>query len=101
MCLMHQGPLAATEMRVESEKSTPILTAFPDKTLSRTFSYCLLHHTPDLLPPLTFPPILFFNYVDFCCYKLQRKRVSIQAPGTIVLSGTRRVCRKSFQIKIG
>lgn len=101
MCLMHQGSLVATEMRTESEKSTPMLAAFPDKSLSRTFSYCLLHHTTNCLPPHTCPPILFFNYVDFCCHKLWRKRVSIQIPGTIVLRGTRRICRKSFQIKIG
>lgn len=65
MCLLHQGSLVATEMRAESETITPILTALPDKTLSKTSSHRLLHHTPDLLSPHTFPPILFFNYVDF------------------------------------
>lgn len=61
MCLTHQGSLVATQMRAESEKITPILTAFPDKILSKTLSHCLLHHTPDLLPPHTFLPILFFK----------------------------------------
>lgn len=68
--LVHKGPSVTTEVSAESEKSTPIWTVFPDKTLSRIFTYCLLHLTPDLLPPLTFPLTSFFSNANFCCHKL-------------------------------
>lgn len=91
---MHKGPPVATEIKAESKKSTPGLAAFPDKTLNIAFCYCLPHQTPDLLPPLTFPPVLFFNDDDFRSHKLQGKKVFIQTSGTIACSSTQKVCRK-------
>lgn len=76
---MQQGRLGGyrNEGRIESKESAPTHTAFPDKTVPRIFNWCLLHKTADLLPPLTFSPILFSNDTDFCCPKLQGKGVSI------------------------